>query len=238
MTRIFEPLPIVLNLLGCHGPVKPWVKPAHDGGNAASRRDVLRASGAIVASGVLPGMGGFTQHARAQAVTVEPAAITPRWSKLLGRKESCLLYRHGLPVAKLGRRSRPDTPGSACASNARAERVFQRIGQEMESRIHAVDVVNSADAAHLIVWKRNGCLILSPQYGPPLSCCVLRPDGLWVTTRVWLLAGLQRNLVRPEDAPKLLTRRYERTRWWRISPASGTTSDRNISDRARARLAI
>ena len=39
-----------------------------------------------------------------------------------------------------------------------AERVFQRIGQEYASRIHAVDVVNSSDAAHFIVWKRNGCL--------------------------------------------------------------------------------
>ena len=28
----------------------------------------------------------------------------------------------------------------------------------MRSRIHAVDVVNSSDAAHFIVWKRNGWL--------------------------------------------------------------------------------
>ena len=39
-----------------------------------------------------------------------------------------------------------------------AERVFQRIGQEYGSNIHAVDVVNSSDAAHLIVWKRDGLL--------------------------------------------------------------------------------
>ena len=39
-----------------------------------------------------------------------------------------------------------------------AERVFQRIGQEYSSRIYAVDVVNSSDAAHFIVWKRNGWL--------------------------------------------------------------------------------
>jgi len=36
--------------------------------------------------------------------------------------------------------------------------VFQRIGQEYASRIHAVDVVNSSDAAHFIVWKRDGLL--------------------------------------------------------------------------------
>ena len=39
-----------------------------------------------------------------------------------------------------------------------AERVFQRIGQEYASRIYAVDVVNTSDAAHFIVWKRDGWL--------------------------------------------------------------------------------
>ena len=38
------------------------------------------------------------------------------------------------------------------------ERIFQRIGQEYASNIHAVDVVNSSDAAHFIVWKRDGML--------------------------------------------------------------------------------
>ena len=39
-----------------------------------------------------------------------------------------------------------------------AERMFQRIGQEYASNIHAVDVVNSSDAAHFIAWKRDGLL--------------------------------------------------------------------------------
>jgi len=38
------------------------------------------------------------------------------------------------------------------------ERIFQRISQEYGSNIHAVDVVNSSDAAHFIVWKREGML--------------------------------------------------------------------------------
>ncbi len=36
-----------------------------------------------------------------------------------------------------------------------AERIFTRIDQEYSSNIHAVDVVNTADQAHCIVWKRN-----------------------------------------------------------------------------------
>src|SRR6185369_6888238 len=50
-------------------------------------------------------------------------------------------------------------PGISCkVERTGAERVFQRIGQEYGSKIHAVDVVNSSDAAHLIIWKRNGWL--------------------------------------------------------------------------------
>ena len=57
------------------------------------------------------------------------------------------------------RRSRRNIPGVAVrVERTGAERVFQRIGQEYASRIHAVDVVNSSDAAHFIVWKREGIL--------------------------------------------------------------------------------
>ena len=40
-----------------------------------------------------------------------------------------------------------------------AERVFQRIGQEYASNVHAVDIANSSDAAHLLAWKRQGLLL-------------------------------------------------------------------------------
>ena len=54
---------------------------------------------------------------------------------------------------------RGEIPGIAVrVERTGAERVFQRIGQEYASRIYAVDVVNSSDAAHFIVWKRDGML--------------------------------------------------------------------------------
>ena len=171
--------------------VDAQVKPAHDGGNAASRRDVLKASVAIVASGVLPGTGGFTQHARAQAVTVEPAAITPALVQAAGKEGKLAFYTAmDLPVAeKFGKAFEARYPGiSVRVERSGAERVFQRIGQEMESRIHAVDVVNSADAAHFIVWKRNGWLdsYLPEEVARHYPAAFYDPDGLWVTTRVWL----------------------------------------------------
>ena len=39
-----------------------------------------------------------------------------------------------------------------------AERLFNRIAQEEASNIRRCDVVNSSDAAHFIVWKRQGWL--------------------------------------------------------------------------------
>jgi len=86
-----------------------------------------------------------------------------------------------------------------------AERVFQRIGQEYSSNIHAVDVVNSSDAAHFIVWKRDG--VLAPyvpedvaKFYPPEHRDI---DGQFASWRVWLsIIAYNTKLVKPEDAPK------------------------------------
>ena len=87
-----------------------------------------------------------------------------------------------------------------------AERMFQRIGQEYGSRIHAVDVVNTSDAAHFIVWKRNGWL--APyRAGGRRQASIRRSTtirtGCSRPTRVWLSSlGYNTNLVKAEDAPK------------------------------------
>ena len=86
-----------------------------------------------------------------------------------------------------------------------AERVFQRIGQEYSSRIHAVDVVQSSDAAHFIVWKRDG--ILEPYVPEDVAKFYPAehkdPDGMFASFRVWLcVIGYNTNLVKAEDAPK------------------------------------
>ena len=83
--------------------------------------------------------------------------------------------------------------------------MFQRIGQEYSSNIHAVDVVNSSDAAHFIVWKRDG--ILAPYV--PEDVAKFYPaehkdtDGQFASFRVWLsIIAYNTNLVKAEDAPK------------------------------------
>jgi iron(III) transport system substrate-binding protein len=86
-----------------------------------------------------------------------------------------------------------------------AERIFQRISQEYASRIHAVDLVNSSDAAHFIVWKRDGLLApyvpedVALHYPPEHK----DPDGLFATWRGSLsVIGYNTKLVKPEEAPR------------------------------------
>ena len=75
----------------------------------------------------------------------------------------------------------------------------------MRSNIHAVDVVNTADQAHCIVWKRNGWLApyLPEEVAKHFDKAYYDPDGLHVTTRVLVSPlGYNTNLVKTEDAPK------------------------------------
>ncbi len=85
-----------------------------------------------------------------------------------------------------------------------AERVFQRIGQEYASRIHAVDVVNSSDAAHFIVWKRDGILeAYVPEDVASFPDEHKDPDGMFATFRAWVcVIGYNTKMVKAEDAPK------------------------------------
>jgi iron(III) transport system substrate-binding protein len=85
------------------------------------------------------------------------------------------------------------------------ERIYQRIGQEYASNIHAVDVVNSSDAAHFIVWKRDG--ILAPYVPEDVALHYPAehkdPDGLFASWRIWLcVIGYNTKLVKAEEAPK------------------------------------
>src|SRR5438046_1908044 len=85
------------------------------------------------------------------------------------------------------------------------ERIYQRIGQEYASNIHAVDVVNSSDAAHFIVWKRDG--ILAPYVPEDVALHYPAehkdPDGMFASFRVWLsIIAYNTNLVQAEDAPQ------------------------------------
>src|SRR5438045_7693936 len=165
-----------------------------------SRRDLLKGTGAL-----LP-RAAFSTRVMASAPPPEP--VTPALIEA-AKKEGQVIYftSTDLPVAeKLAKAFEAKYSGiKVRVERTGAERVFQRIGQQYASNIHAVDVVNSSDSAHFIVWKRDG--ILAPYV--PEEVAKFYPaehrdaDGQFASFRVWLsIIAYNTNLVKPEEAPK------------------------------------
>src|ERR1700731_2566324 len=164
-----------------------------------SRRGILRGSTALAAS-------AFATSVRAAAPPA--SAVTPALIDA-AKKEGKVVWYTSLDLPAAERVARAfeakyaGIPGGVERSGA--ERVFQRIGQEYASRIHAVDVVQSSDAAHFIVWKRDGILeAYVPEdvakYYPEEH---KDPDGMFASFRVWLsVMGYNTDLVKAAEAPK------------------------------------
>src|SRR5580658_3751940 len=164
-----------------------------------SRREALKVAGGL--------LGGVAFATRVLADAPPAEAVTPALIEA-ARKEGQVVHYTStdLPVAeKLGKAFEAKYPGIAVrVERTGAERVFQRIGQEYQSNIRAVDVVNSSDAAHFIVWKRDGIL---ESYVPEDVAKFYPPehrdaDGMFASFRVWLsVMGYNTDIVKAADAP-------------------------------------
>jgi iron(III) transport system substrate-binding protein len=165
-----------------------------------SRRDVFKASTALALGAV------FAEPVKAAAPP--PSAVTPAVIEA-ARREGKVAFYTGIELQvaeKFAKAFEAKYPGIAVrVERSGSERVFQRIGQEQESRIHAVDVACSTDAAHLLFWKRNSWLA---PYVPEDVAKYFAPehvdqDGMYATLCAWFsVIGYNTNLVKPEDAPK------------------------------------
>jgi iron(III) transport system substrate-binding protein len=119
-----------------------------------SRRDILKGSTALALGTV------FAAPARAEAPPAE--AITPQLIEAAKKEGQVVWYTAvDLSVAeKIAGAFKAKFAGvEVRVERTGAERVFQRIGQEYASNVHAVDVVNSSDASHLLTWKTQGLLL-------------------------------------------------------------------------------
>ena len=148
----------------------------------------------------------FAQPLRAAAPA--PSAITPALVEA-AKKEGKLAFYTAMDLAfaeRLGKTFEEKFPGiTVRVERSGAERVFTRIGQEYGSNIHVVDVVNTSDQAHCIVWKRNGWLApyLPEEVAKHFDPKYYDPDGMHVTTRVLISPiAYNTNLVKKEEAPK------------------------------------
>jgi iron(III) transport system substrate-binding protein len=165
-----------------------------------SRRDILRGSTAL-AVGTM-----FAEPVRAAPPPAE--AITPALIEAAKKEGKCSFYTAmDLQFAeKLGKDFEAKFPGIAVrVERSGAERVFTRIGQEYSSKVYAVDVVNTADASHCIVWKRDGLLAayMPEDIAQHYAKEFYDADGLFATTRI-LVSPIAYNtkLIKPEDAPR------------------------------------
>ena len=171
--------------------------------SSLSKRAVLKGAGAL-------GISSFGLGALAARAVAAPAAeaVTPALIEA-AKKEGKLTFYTAMDLQfaeRLGKTFETKYPGIAVrVERSGAERVFTRIGQEYGSNIRTVDVVNTADQAHCIIWKRNGWLApyLPEEVAKHYDKRFYDSEGLHVTTRI-LVSPIAYNtdLVKKEDAPK------------------------------------
>ena len=170
-----------------------------------SRRDVLKGSGAAAL-----GLSSGTLLSSTKVIAAAPPATAVTLALIeAAKKEGKVVYYTSvdLPLAeKIAKAFEAKYPGVAVrVERTGAERVFQRIGQEYGSRIHAVDVVNSSDAAHFIVWARDGLLapFVPEDVARHYPADHKDADGLFATFRIGLsIIAYNTNTVKAEEAPR------------------------------------
>ena len=144
----------------------------------------------------------------ALAAAPAPSDVTPALIEAAVKEGKASWYTAvDLPVAeRISKAFQAKYPGIAVrVERSGGERIYQRIGQEYASKVYAVDVVNSSDAAHFVVWKREG--LLAPYV--PRDVASHYPaehkdsDGLFASWRIWLcVIGYNTKLVNADEAPK------------------------------------
>ena len=163
-----------------------------------TRRRVLAGSAAIAAS-------SYAVQVRAAP---EPQKITPALIEAAKKEGKLSWYTSvDLPVAeKIAKAFEAAYPGvSMKVERSGAERIFQRIGQEYQSKIYNCDVVNSSDAAHLIIWKRESMLasFLPEDVAKYFPKEHWDADGMYASWRVTLSPiAYNTSQVKAEDAPR------------------------------------
>jgi len=164
-----------------------------------TRRTVLKGTGAVAL-----GLSSTKVLAAAPPAT----AVTPALIEA-AKKEGKVVYYTSidLPLAEgIAKAFEARYPGiTVRVERTGAERVFTRIGQEYASNVHAVDVVNSSDAAHFIIWKRQGLLapFVPEDVAKSYPADHKDVDGLYASFRIGLsVIAYNTGLVKADEAPK------------------------------------
>lgn len=168
--------------------------------DTATRRDVLIGSAALATAAL-----GAT---RVLAAAPPAEAITPALIEA-AKKEGKIVWYTAVDInvaEALAKRFEAKYPGVAVkVERSGGERIYQRVGQETAAKIHAVDVLHSSDAAHFIVWKREGLLapFVPEDVAKHYAAEHKDADGMFASWRVFLsVIAYNTNLVKADEAPK------------------------------------
>jgi iron(III) transport system substrate-binding protein len=160
-----------------------------------SRRNFLKASAA------------FIYAAPARAAAPPPQAITLALIAAAKQESLVVWYTSAdLQLAELvGKAFQQKFGIAARVERGGAERIFTRVAQEYGSGIHAVDAVNTGDAAQFLAWKRQD--MLAPYVPDDVAKHIppdhRDPDGLYATVRSSLcVIAYNTELVKRDEAPK------------------------------------
>ena len=169
-------------------------------GSKFSRRGVLVGSGALAV--------GASFSTRVLSAAPPASAVTPALIEAAKKEGKVVWYTSiDLKVSEeIAKTFEAKYSGvKVQVERTGAERILQRIGQEYQSNIHAVDVVNSSDASHLAYWKEQGWLApympedVAKFYPPEHK----DPDGMYASFRIFLcIIAYNTGLVKKEEAPK------------------------------------
>ncbi|MDQ4135108.1 MAG: extracellular solute-binding protein [Pseudomonadota bacterium] len=153
---------------------------------------------------MLLGAAGLPAGAQAPA----PYEVTPELIEA-AKKEGKVVWYTATDVQvaeKAARAFEEKYPGiKVQVERSGSERVFQRINQEYGSNIHNADVIETSDAVHFILFKKQGWLT------PAVPADVAKhwpkevrdPDGQYAAYRLHLsVIAYNSKQVKPEDAPK------------------------------------
>ena len=156
----------------------------------------------------LAAAGALCVFIACEAAALPPATpVTPELVEA-ARKEGKVSFYTAVDVEvaeKIAAAFKAKYPGiDVLVERSGSERVFQRVEQERLSNISNADVVNSSDAAHYIIWKRER--LLAPYVPEDVAAYYndnAEPDGYYATWRATLSPiGYNTKYVKPADAPK------------------------------------
>ena len=143
-----------------------------------------------------------------QSAAPKPYEVTPDLIEA-AKKEGTITFYTATDVAvaeRVGAAFEAKYPGiKVKVERSGSERVFQRLSQEYGSSIYNADVVETSDAVHFILFKRDGWLAqaVPAEVAKDWPADAKDPDGHYAAYRAHLsVIGYNAQQVKAEDAPK------------------------------------